>query len=149
MRITLGKETEKIVVLKEHDGNDENLEKSEFGFYLKNIRTYLGMGRGEFSRLLGVNQRTYYNYEVGESFPDDWLYIKQKVGHILKNKRLGRDLSYNIEGGNESLISEIVSLHKEGKNIVQIGIKCGIDERTVSSILIDKGYNPITFSFYD
>lgn len=130
--------------------NEHNLEKPdkiEFSYYLISMREYLGFSKEDFSLNLGINPRTYYSYESGRSVPGNWSEILSKIQDLVKIKSAKiRDKEDFNSVLNSSLESEIILLHEEGKNIVQIGIQLSLCEELVEKYLLSKGLNPLYYN---
>ena len=122
----------------------EKPDKTEFSYYLLSMREYLGVSKEDFSKSLNINPRTYYSYESGRSIPGNWSEILGKIQSLVKIKSAKiRDKEDFNSVLNSSLEAEILLLHDEGKNIVQIGIELSLSEELVEKYLLSKGLNPL------
>ena len=55
---------------------------------LRRARLFLGMSVEAASRLIGVHRNTYYNYETGRSFPQDFDTRAAVAAYICEARRI-------------------------------------------------------------
>lgn len=126
---------------------DEKITPEEFGFYLVSMREVIGITQYEMADILEYNKNTYNSYEKGKRIPKDWENVMKNLQllvkeHISKQRQFD-NFKINIDF---KLGLEIIDLHEQGKNIVQIGIKLDLDECLVESFLLERNYEPRQFN---
>lgn len=126
----------------------ENQEDSDYiAYYLQNMRNFFNLTKTQFSNLLNVNSRTYYNYEKGVSFPEDFQALRSTISRMLENKRNKLPLDTNLFSVDPSLLEQMIELHDKGRNTIQIGIELELDQEDVYKCLVDAGFTPTLYHY--
>lgn len=134
-----------IVVGKKMVEHEEKMTAEDFGEFLKNMRETLGFTQVAMATRLGYNKNLYNSYENGIRLPRKWQEVEKSIRELVK-----AHVKLQREEGSFSLLTEdvkaeILELHFENKNTVQIGTRVGVDEFDVEKYLLSIGEEPRIF----
>lgn len=127
---------------------DEMLDREEFGFYLRSMRSRLGYRMSDVADVLGLPVGRYRTYEAGEFLPHDWQRIYVLINREVKLKFDKDPWSRYDWKGDLSIedFAEIERLYHLGYNVVKISVTLSIDESDVTNHLKRLELKPVGFN---
>lgn len=66
---------------------NEVVTKTEFAFYMKNVRISLGLSQEEMAQIIGMSVDTVKKYETGKRIPKDPYKVVTAIREYIKTKR--------------------------------------------------------------
>ena len=129
-----------------HEYEDESLTAEEFAEFLILNRDVLGYRQCQMADILGVNKNAYNSYERAKRIPKNWEVLIEKIRILVKDKqrsvRVGEDY---VNFVSESMKEKMVEMHRVGRNVIQISIELGIEEKEVRKYLTSVGHTPTVY----
>lgn len=124
---------------------EDKMTAEDFGEFLRNMRDTLGFTQVDMATRLGYNKNLYNSYENGLRLPRKWEEMEKNIRELVKvNVKLQREHG-SYASMNADVKAEILELHRENKNTVQIGTRVGVDEFDVEKYLLSIGEEPKIF----